>query len=85
MENVKNWKFDDSAIEKIEKIVGENLYLCLSREYNDIWDIIRDKVYKEVIPESASEEERKKAISFAKDDLWIRAGAIYDTMDESQW
>lgn len=31
MENVKEWKFDDSAMEKIEKIVGKSLYLCLSR------------------------------------------------------
>ena len=84
MENVKEWKFDDSAMEKIEKIVGKSLYLCLSREYNDIWNVVREKVYK-IIPEDAPKGEQEKAISFAKDELWNRAGDIYDNMDESQW
>lgn len=84
MENVKKWKFDDSIIKEIEKIVGESLHFCFSVEYNSIWNIVRRKVYN-IIPEDAPKEEQEKAIAFAKDELWNRAGDIYDNMDESQW
>lgn len=81
---VKDWKFDDSIQKEIEKIVGSNLYLCSSVEYNSIWNIVRMKVYN-IIPEDAPKEEQEKAIFFAKDELWNRAGDIYDNMDESEW
>ena len=79
------WVFNEKVSDDIDKIIREHLYLCYTKEYNHIWNIIRRKVYDEIIPKHAPVEEQKKAIAYAKDATWCLTGNVYDDMDESQW